>query len=134
MMPRPNFNSPERSLDSWTTISTFTLRIHQAPFRFVNFTLLSDFEFCRTMYFFHFTFTFVQISGDSLLPRDGLHNPCECIFQHSHPFGKLPILINVIRGCIRIMLSFAYVITCHPYLPNDQITPQCPYRLPGVMS
>ena len=121
MMPRPNFNSPERSLDSWTTILTFTLRIHQAPFRSVNFTLIQIWILSQNVSL-SLSLLFFQISGDSLFPWDGLHNPCNRIFQHSHSFGKFLIQINVIRGCMRIMLTFAYMIIYYPF-SNDQITP-----------
>ena len=122
MMPRPNFNSPERSLDSWTTILTFTLRIHQAPFRFVNFTLIQIWILSQNVSL-SLSLLFFQISGDSFLPWDGLHNPCNRIFQHSHSFGKFLIQINVIRGCMRIMLTFAYVIIYHPFFewPDNTI-------------
>ena len=99
--PREIFGQLDHNLDIYAPHSPGTF-----PVRAFHFS--SYLNFVAECISFTSTFTFAQISGDSLLPWDGLHNPCNRIFQHSHSFGKFPILINVICGCMRIMLNFIY--------------------------
>ena len=114
--PREIFGQLDHNLDIYAPHSPGTFPVREFHFS-------SYLNFVAECISFTSTFTFAQISGDSLLPWDGLHNTCNRIFQHSHSFGKLPILINVIRGCVRIMLIFTYMIICHPFFANYQIKP-----------
>ena len=87
--PREIFGQLDHNLDIYAPHSPGTFPVREFHFD-------SDLNFVAECFF---TSILVQISGDSLLPWDGLHNPCDCIFQHSHSFGKFPILTRQSKQC-----------------------------------